>query len=116
MRGTFLALTACSFACLWGVGQEYVLFVSFVILFANFTTFCLLYNVPVDRARRRITEQLRLASPHSDAAQRLATAVIKPTAGDRHLGFGPMPVVNLVTGLMGIALLAWGIIVRVFGI
>jgi hypothetical protein len=47
-------------------------------------------------------------------AQRLATAPIAPTASDRHLGLGPMSVLNLATGIAAIALLIWGVVLRVF--
>jgi hypothetical protein len=51
--------------------------------------------------------------PNTDAAQRLATASIAPTAQDRHLGFGPMTILNLATGIAGAGLLVWGIVLRI---
>lgn len=114
MRWTLLGIAACAFASLWGVGHGYVLFAAFLVLFANFATFCVLYDRPKDRARLRVTDQLRRMQPNTDAAQRLATAVIAPTVADRHLGFGPMTILNLATGIAGIGLLAWGIMLRIF--
>lgn len=114
MRWTFLGIAACAFASLWGVGHGYALFAAFLVLFANFATFCVLYDRPKDRARLRVTDQLRRMQPNTDAAQRLATASITPTVADRQLGFGPMTVLNLATGVAGSALLIWGIVLRVF--
>jgi hypothetical protein len=83
-------------------------------MFANFATFCVLYDRPKDRARSRVTEQLRRMQPNTDAAQRLATASITPTVADRQLGFGPMTILNLATGIAGIGFLAWAIMLRIF--
>ena len=66
------------------------------------------------RARLRVADHLRRLHPNTDMAQRLATAPITPTVADRHLGFGPMTVLNLATGVAGSALLIWGIVLRVF--
>jgi hypothetical protein len=52
--------------------------------------------------------------PNTDAAQRLATASITPTVADRQLGFGPMTILNLATGIAGIGFLAWAIMLRIF--
>jgi hypothetical protein len=76
-------------------------------------SFCVLYDRPKDRARLRVTGQLRRMQPNTDAAQRLATASIAPTAQDRHLGFGPMTILNLATGIAGAGLLVWGIVLRI---
>jgi hypothetical protein len=114
MRWTLLAIAGCGFASLWGVGPGYALFIAFLVMFANFATFCLLYDRPKERARLRVAEYLRRLHPNTDMAQRLATAPIAPTASDRHLGLGPMSVLNLATGIAAIALLIWGVVLRVF--
>ena len=112
MRWIFLALAACGFAVLWGVAPGYGLFAAFLVLFANFATFCVLYNRPMDRARQRVTEALRRLHRHSEMAQRLATARIAPSVADRRLGLGPLPVLNLVTGIAGAGFLVWGLVLR----
>ena len=111
---TLLGIAVCGFLSLWSVGPGYALFGSFLVMFANFATFCVLYDRPKDRARLRVADHLRRLHPNTDMAQRLATAPIAPTAADRHLGFGPMTVLNLATGIAGIGLLAWGIVLRIF--
>ena len=112
MRWALLGVAGLGFASLWGVGLEHVLFAAFLVMFTNFATFCVLYDRPEDRARMRVTEQLRRLHPNTDAAQRLATATIAPTAADRDLGFGPMTLLNLATGIAGAGFLVWGILLR----
>jgi hypothetical protein len=114
MRWTLLGITAFGFVSLWGVGPGYAVFAAFLVMFTNFGTLCILYERPKDRARFRIANHLRQLNPNTDMAQRLATAPITLTAADRHLGFGPMTVLNLATGAAGSALLIWGIVLRVF--
>ena len=114
MRWMFVGIAVLAFASLWGMGPGYALFVAFLVMFANFATFCVLYDRPKDRARLRITDQLRRLQPNTDAAQRMATATITPTADDRHLGFGPMTILNLATGIAASCLLLWGILLRLF--
>lgn len=113
MRWTLLATAGCAFASLWGVGPGYALFAAFLVLFANFATFCVLYDRPKDRARLRIADRLRRLHPNTDLAQRLETAPITPTAADRRLGFGPMTLLNLATGIAGAGLLVWGVVLRI---
>ena len=113
MRWTLLGIAVCGFLSLWGVGPGYALFVAFLVMFANFATFCVLYDRPKDRARLRIADQLRRLHPNTDVAQRLATAPVTSTAADRRLGFGPMTLLNLATGIAGAGLLVWGVVLRI---
>ena len=114
MRWMFLGVAVCGFASLWSVVPTPVLFVAFLVMFANFATFCVLYDRPQHRARLRITAELRRLNPNTDVAQRLATAAISPSGADRHLGLGPMTIANLATGFAAGGLLIWGIALRVF--
>jgi hypothetical protein len=113
MRWAFLGAAVCSFAILLGVGPRYGVYAAFLVMCVNFATLCLQYDDPIKRARSRIAAQLRGLSPHSDVAQRLETAVVKPTEEDRRLQFGLMTLLNLVTGLAAIGLLIWGIVLWV---
>jgi hypothetical protein len=114
MRWAFLGIATCAVVSLWGIGPGYALFAAFCVLFANFATLCVLYERPKNRARSRIADRLRRLHPNTDMAQRLATATITPTAADRRLGFGPMPLLNLATAVAGGGLLIWGIVLRAF--
>ena len=114
MRWTFLGIAFCAFASLWGVGPGYALLIAFLVLFTNFATFCVLYDRPSDRARERVAAQLRTLHPYADTAQRLATAPVTITAADRHLGIGPMTILNLATGIAATCLLIWGVVLRLF--
>jgi hypothetical protein len=114
MRWMFLVIAVCAFVSLWGMVSVYPLFFAFLVLFANFATFCILFERPKNRARLRVAEQLRQLNPNTDAAQRLATAPIAPTAADRNLGVGAMTILSLATGIAAACLLVWGIVLRIF--
>jgi hypothetical protein len=114
MRWWFLGISACAVVSVWGVGPAYALLAALCVLFANFATLCVLYERPRNRARSRVEDRLRLLNPNTDLAQRLATLPIKPTAADRRLGFGPMPLLNLCTAVAAGGLLIWGVVLRVF--
>lgn len=113
MRWTFLVIACVALVSLWGVGPGYALFAAFLVLFANFATFCVLYDRPKDRARDRIAAQFRGLHPHADVSQRLATAPIAVIADDCRLGFGAMTIANLATGVVASGLLIWGMVLRV---
>jgi hypothetical protein len=113
LRWALLGIALLAFASLWGQGQEYVLLGAFVVMFANFATFCLLYDKPQERARLRVAEHSRQQTPNSAMAQRLEMAPLTLTAADRNLGFGRMTIANFVTGLAAVGLLGWGIFLRV---
>lgn len=114
MRWGLLGIAVCAFVVLWGAGWGYALFAAFLVMFVNFATFCFLYERPNDRARLRVAQLLGSLHPNTDMAQRLATAPITATAADRRLGFGPMTLLNLVTGIGAAGLLILGFILRVF--
>ncbi len=114
MRWMLLGVAICGFASLWGVAPGYALFAAFLVMFANFATFCLLFERPNERARFRVAEELRRLPANIDMAQRLETAPITLTAADRQLEFGPMTLVNLATGIAAIGLLICGIVLRIF--
>jgi hypothetical protein len=114
MRWAFLGIAVCGFASLWGAGPEHGLLLAFLVMFVNFATFCLLYDRPRERARLRVTEQMRHLHPNSDPAHRLSTAPVTTSAEDRRLGLSPMTILNLATGVAGIGLLAWGLALRAF--
>ncbi len=113
MRWMFLGFAACAFLSLWGLGHDFTLLAAFIVLFANFATFCILYDRPFERARLRVEANLRELQPNSDVAHRLATATITPTDADRHLGIGPMTILNVATAIAAGLMLMWGIWLRV---
>lgn len=107
IRWSLFAIAICAFAASWGLGNDYLPIAAFAVLFANFATFCLVYDRPLARARERIAMQLRGMDPNSDAAQRLGTVVAKPTDADRNLGLSPMVLMNLITGAAAVLILIY---------
>jgi hypothetical protein len=114
MRWMLLVIAACAFVSLWGMVSVYPLFFAFLVLFANFATFCILYERPKNRARLRVAEQLRQLNPNTDVAQRLAAAPITPTAEDRQLGISVVTIPSVATGIAAACLLVRGFVLRIF--
>lgn len=112
LRWVFLVVAIASFAVMWGMGPRFAPYIAFGVMFANFATFCLLYDRPMEQARHRIKMRLLELNPNTDTAQRLQTAKLRPTEKDRELGHGPMVQLNFATGLASFAFLAWGIVLR----
>lgn len=107
LRWVFLVLAIAAVPAVWGLSAEYFVYAAVLVLFGNFASFCLLYDRPVDRARLRLAEQARGLPSYSDQAQRLQTAAVVPTAADRELGYGPMVMLNLGTGVAAVGLVIW---------
>ncbi len=114
MRWALLGIAVGGFLSFLGLDHGYALLAAFIVMFTNFATFCVLYDRPKDRARSRVAGLLGRLQPNSDIAQRMATAPIATTAADRHLGVGPLTVLNLATGIAASCLLLWGLLIRIF--
>lgn len=112
LRWILLGISFAALISVWGAVPGHYLLIAFLIFFANFASFCLLYERPMERARTRIASNLRLLNPNSHEAHRLQTAKARPTEDDQKLGFGPMVIVNLATGIASIGILIWGIVLR----
>jgi hypothetical protein len=87
-----------------------------MLIFAvAFTTFCLLYDRPLDRARQRIASQLAGVSSAGALAeehQRLRSMKVVPTADDRKMQLTPMMLALFASGALGAVLSVWGIVLR----
>jgi hypothetical protein len=115
MRWTFLIIAACACAVLWGVGPEFALYAAFLVLLVNFATVCIQYDEPLRRAQARVADQLSRLKPggeHADLYQRLQSATPEPTAAERHVGYGPLTLLNIATGLAATGLLVWALVLR----
>jgi hypothetical protein len=100
---------------MYGVGPEWGLWLSMLVFAAAFTTFCLLYDRPLDRARRRIAAQLAgvsSAGSMSEEHQRLRSMKVTPTETDLQMDLTPMMLVLLVSGVAGAGFAIWGIVLR----
>jgi hypothetical protein len=110
LRWLFLGSGIAALAIMLFAGSQLTIFLAFCLLFANFATMCIQFDGPVDRARARITARLRALHPHSDAHQRMETAKITTTAADRRHPMSTMTVLNVITGIACLAMLAWGFV------
>jgi hypothetical protein len=113
VRWIFFGIAIAAPASLWGTGQPYMLLAAFLVLFGNFATFCLLYDMPMNQARSRVKERLRTLQPNSDLAQRLESAPIRLTSTDKRLALSPLTVSSLATGIAACVLLIWGLVSRI---
>lgn len=113
LRWIFLAAGVGGFALMAALGPQMLNFASFGVMFANFATFCLQYNGPVERAQARLQGELVLTQPNSDARQRLETMIARPTEFERQQPMNLMTMLNYATGVAGIAFLVWGIVLCV---
>jgi hypothetical protein len=115
MRWIFLLAGMASVAALYGVGPPFALPMAFAALCANFTTFCLQYDDPANRARRRVATQLARLSPsglYAEEYQRLQSATLRITDEDRATRYGLMTIINLASGIVALGLVAWGLSLR----
>jgi hypothetical protein len=117
IRWAFLVACLGAVAMLFGVEPKNALYTSFVVLCLNFATFCLQYDDALNRAKGRMATQMgRISSSglHAEEYHRLQSTRVTTTAEDRVTRYGPMTMLNIVSGLAGIGLLTWGLIMRVF--
>ena len=110
-----MLINVCAVVVWFGQKPGVMLGVSGALLAASFTTFCLMYDEPVNRARIRIAEQMRGISQHgvhADEYQRLQSMKIIPKDGDKKFRLTAMSGISIASGLMGAIMLACGLLAR----
>jgi hypothetical protein len=115
MRWVFLLAGIASMILFYGVGPQLAMPVAFVVLSINFTTFCLQYDDPINRARKRVNAALGQLTPggiHAQEYQRLQSAAPVISSEDREIRYGPMTITSIISGIASIGLLIWGITLR----
>ena len=115
MKWIFLAAAIASVGLLFGQVHQYYFFGAFGVAFVNFATFCLQYEDPANRARRRVEErmgQLKPGGVNADEMARLRSETPRITDEDRQTRWNAMTLLNLVTGIAALGLCAWGIMLR----
>ena len=85
MGWLFMLVNALAMGLFFGINPQIGFYLAFALLAVNFATFCLLYDVPLGRARERIAHQL-LQFPsqglHAEQHQRLQSMKVVTTADD----------------------------------
>jgi hypothetical protein len=115
MKWVFLAAAVASVGLLFGQVHQYFYFSAFGIAFVNFATFCLQYEDPAHRARRRIEDRLSRLKPggiDADELARLRSATPAISAEDRAVRWNVMTLLHVATGIASLGLCAWGIMLR----
>lgn len=115
MGWLFMLLCAGATALFFNVEPRMAFYVAFLILAANFASFCLLYDVPINRARQRISQQMSQMSPtgmQANEYQRLQSMKVIATEDDKRFRWTIMSGVNIITGIAGGVMLVWAIIAR----
>lgn len=110
-----LLASGASVPLMYGVGPGWAMWITMLVFGAAFTTFCLLYDQPVNRARHRIASQLAgvsSAGAMAEEHQRLRSMKVVPTEQDRRMQMTPMMLTLLISGAAGLAFCAWGIALR----
>jgi len=109
LRWLFLVAGIAAFALMLAFGSQLTVFLAFCLAFGNFATMCIQFDGPANRAQARMKARLLALHPNSDAHQRMETARIEVTSADRRHPKNAMTVLNIVTGIACLAMLAWGI-------
>lgn len=115
MRWIFLLAGIAAVAALYGAGPQLALPIAFAVLSVNFTTFCLQYDDPLKRARQRVAATLSTMTPggiHAQEYQRLQSAAPNVTTEDRETRYGVITIAGIVSGVLSLGLLTWGIVLR----
>ena len=113
----WLFMLACGLALglLFGVKPQIAFYFAFIAMALNFATFCLLYDKPFKRARYRTERQLLQISAHgmhAEEYQRLQSRKVVATAEDRRFRLTLLSGMNILTGVVGLGLMCWGVIAR----
>jgi len=115
MGWLFMLFNALAMGLFFGIDPRIGFYLTFALLAVNFATFCLLYDVPLTRARQRVAQQLLQFSSrgiHAEDHQRLQSMKIVATADDRVFRLTFMSGLNLATGIAGCCMLAWALLAR----
>ena len=117
MGWIYMIVSLAAAAMLYGTGHRPELIAALIVLSISFATFCLMYELPMNRAKQRIAGQLASISSrgvHSEDFQRLQSMSVTPNADEKAFRWTPLSAMNMATGVAGAALLVWAIVVRVF--
>ena len=116
MRWLYMLASAVAAALFYGTAVRGALFLSLVVLSVSFASFCLLYDEPLKRAKRRTEVRLGEISGkgvHAEEYQRLQSMPAAPSDDDRRFRLTMMSGINIASGIAGAALLVWAIVARV---
>jgi hypothetical protein len=117
MRWIFLAVGVGAVVLLYSFGSQYGTIAAFVALGVSFTTFCLQYDDPLNRARHRIANRMSSLSTGgapTEEYHRLQTAPVMVTTADRQMRYTTMTWFNFAGAAASIGLLIWGIVLWIF--
>jgi len=116
MIGWISLVTTILAVVLWWGGQPVAMFyTSLIVMAASFTTFCLSYDEPINRARRRVAAHMSNLSGKGvdfEEHQRLQSMTIKANDDDKKFRLTMMTGINLAAGVAGFGLVIWGLIAR----
>lgn len=115
MKWLFLLASGAAVPLMYGVGPRWGLWIAMFTFAVSFTTFCLLYDMPINRARFRAAAQLGQISSMgvmSEEYHRIQSMKIKPTAEDCKMVLNPMTLLGIASGVIGVGLTVWGIVLR----
>lgn len=115
MGWLFMLVCAAATALFFNIEPRMAFYIAFLILAANFASFCLLYDVPINRARERISQQMSQMSStgiQANEYQRLQSMKAVATDDDKRFRWTLMSSANFVTGIAGGVMLIWAIIAR----
>lgn len=115
MGWLYMLVNAAAVVTLFGMRPPILFGLALALLAISFTTFCLLYDEPIKRARFRVTQQMGRISAqglHAEEYQRLQSMKIHASDADRKFRLTAMSGVNLASGVGGAILLGWALLAR----
>lgn len=111
----FMIASLIAAVLFYGIEPRIGFYLSLAVLAVAFATFCMLYDQPLNRARRRIAAQMATLSGkgiHADEFQRLQSMKATPTEADKAFRLNLMSGLHVASGLAATGLLIWAIIAR----
>jgi hypothetical protein len=111
----FMIASLVAVGLFYGIEPRIGLYLSLVVLAVSFATFCLLYDEPLNRARRRMATQMGALSGkgiHAEEFQRLQSTKVKPGDADKVFRLTFMSGLNVASGIAAAGMLIWALLAR----